>query len=92
MIKLPSDQVLGLIEMGVGLPLAKPGQRPMREWVLVPVDGQPLVGPSGRTTSCADRDLGQNWKIGHPVPDRRSECGELGGAEPGESEACQRPR
>lgn len=39
MIKLPTDQVLRLIEMGVGLPLAKPGQRPMREWVLVPVDG-----------------------------------------------------
>jgi uncharacterized protein (TIGR03086 family) len=39
MIKLPSDQVNRLIDTGVGLALAKPGQRPMREWVLVPLDG-----------------------------------------------------
>ena len=39
MIKLPSEDVAELIESGVGRPLAKPGQRPMREWVLVPFDG-----------------------------------------------------
>jgi uncharacterized protein (TIGR03086 family) len=39
MIKLPATEVAGLIESGRGLPLAKPGRRPMREWVLVPFDG-----------------------------------------------------
>jgi len=39
MIKLPEDEVNTLISEGLGLPLAKPGQRPMREWVLVPFDG-----------------------------------------------------
>lgn len=39
MIKLPEDEVNALIGAGLGLPLAKPGQRPMREWVLVPFDG-----------------------------------------------------
>lgn len=39
MIKLPEDEVNALIGEGLGLPLAKPGQRPMREWVLVPFDG-----------------------------------------------------
>lgn len=39
MIKLPEDEVNALIDQGLGLPLAKPGQRPMREWVLVPFDG-----------------------------------------------------
>ena len=39
MIKLPEDEVNALISGGLGLPLAKPGQRPMREWVLVPFDG-----------------------------------------------------
>jgi hypothetical protein len=28
-----------LIGSGLGQPLAKPGQRPMREWVLLPFDG-----------------------------------------------------
>ncbi len=39
MIKLPADEVDRLIGTGLGHPLAKPGQRPMREWVLVPFDG-----------------------------------------------------
>ncbi|HEU5483375.1 MAG TPA: TIGR03086 family metal-binding protein [Microlunatus sp.] len=39
MIKLPEQQVASLIGSGLGRPLAKPGQRPMREWVLVPFDG-----------------------------------------------------
>lgn len=39
MIKLPESTVQELIGAGLGLPLAKPGQRPMREWVLVPFDG-----------------------------------------------------
>jgi uncharacterized protein (TIGR03086 family) len=39
MIKLPEQEVAALIGSGLGLPLAKPGQRPMREWVLVPFDG-----------------------------------------------------
>ena len=39
MIKLPEDEVNELIADGLGLPLAKPGQGPMREWVLVPFDG-----------------------------------------------------
>ncbi len=39
MLKLPEEEVNGLIGAGLGLPLAKPGQRPMREWVLVPFDG-----------------------------------------------------
>ena len=39
MIKLPAPRVQELIGAGLGLPLAKPGQRPMREWVLVPFDG-----------------------------------------------------
>ena len=39
MIKLPESEVDGLIESGIGWPLAKPNQRPMREWVLVPIDG-----------------------------------------------------
>jgi hypothetical protein len=43
MIKLPEPRVNALIGAGLGLPLAKPGQRPMREWVLVPFDG--AAGP-----------------------------------------------
>lgn len=39
MIKLPQQEVDGLIRAGLGRPLAKPGQRPHREWVLVPFDG-----------------------------------------------------
>jgi uncharacterized protein (TIGR03086 family) len=39
MIKLPADEVDSLIGAGLGEPLGKPGQRPMREWVLVPFDG-----------------------------------------------------
>lgn len=39
MIKLPADEVDSLVGTGLGEPLAKPGQRPMREWVLVPFDG-----------------------------------------------------
>jgi uncharacterized protein (TIGR03086 family) len=39
MIKLPEEEVDELIGSGRGRPLAKPGQRPMREWVLVPFDG-----------------------------------------------------
>jgi uncharacterized protein (TIGR03086 family) len=39
MVKLPEPQVKELIGTGVGLPLGKPGQQPMREWVLVPIDG-----------------------------------------------------
>ena len=39
MIKLPAAEVDRLIRTGLGAPLAKPGQRPMREWVLVPFDG-----------------------------------------------------
>jgi uncharacterized protein (TIGR03086 family) len=39
MIKLPADEVDRLIGTGLGAPLSKPGQRPMREWVLVPFDG-----------------------------------------------------
>lgn len=39
MLKLPADEVEQLIGTGLGAPLAKPGQRPMREWVLVPFDG-----------------------------------------------------
>ena len=39
MIKLPADEVDELIATGLGAPLSKPGQRPMREWVLVPFDG-----------------------------------------------------
>ena len=39
MIKFPEDEVNALISEGLGLPLAKSGQRPMREWVLVPFDG-----------------------------------------------------
>lgn len=39
MLKLPADEVEQLIDTGLGAPLAKPGQRPMREWVLVPFDG-----------------------------------------------------
>jgi uncharacterized protein (TIGR03086 family) len=39
MIKLPAEEVDRLIATGLGLPLSKPGQRPMREWVLVPYDG-----------------------------------------------------
>jgi uncharacterized protein (TIGR03086 family) len=39
MIKLPRDEVDRLIGTGLGQPLAKPGQRPMREWVLLPFDG-----------------------------------------------------
>ena len=39
MIKLPADDVDRLIGTGLGHPLAKPGQRPMREWVLLPFDG-----------------------------------------------------
>lgn len=39
MLKLPAEEVQQLIGTGLGEPLAKPGQRPMREWVLVPFDG-----------------------------------------------------
>ena len=39
MIKLPADEVDRLIGTGLGAPLSKPGQRPMREWVLLPFDG-----------------------------------------------------
>lgn len=39
MLKLPADEVAELIAADLGLPLAKPGQRPMREWALVPFDG-----------------------------------------------------
>ena len=39
MIKLPRDEVDRLIGTGLGAPLSKPGQRPMREWVLLPFDG-----------------------------------------------------
>ncbi len=39
MVKLPVDEVDRLIGTGLGRPLAKPGQRPMREWVLLPFDG-----------------------------------------------------
>lgn len=39
MIKLPADDVDRLIGTGLGRPLAKPGQAPMREWVLLPFDG-----------------------------------------------------
>ena len=39
MVKLPVDDVDRLIGSGLGQPLAKPGQRPMREWVLLPFDG-----------------------------------------------------
>lgn len=39
MVKLPVDEVDRLIGTGLGQPLAKPGQRPMREWVLLPFDG-----------------------------------------------------
>ena len=39
MIKLPADEVDELIGTGLGEPLSKPGQRPMREWVLLPFDG-----------------------------------------------------
>lgn len=39
MLKLPAEEVQQLIGTGLGAPLAKPGQRPMREWVLVPFDG-----------------------------------------------------
>ena len=37
--ELPADDVDRLIGTGLGHPLAKPGQRPMREWVLLPFDG-----------------------------------------------------
>lgn len=47
MIKLPATDVAELIGHGLGLPLAKPGQRPMREWVLVPFDGS-AVGRAER--------------------------------------------
>lgn len=43
MIKLPEADVNALIAAGLGDPLSKPGQRPMREWVLVPFDG--AAGP-----------------------------------------------
>ena len=39
MIKLPADEVDQLISTGLGAALSKPGQRPMREWVLLPFDG-----------------------------------------------------
>ena len=39
MIKLPADEVDRLVAAGLGAPLSKPGQRPMREWVLLPFDG-----------------------------------------------------
>ncbi|HEY5980331.1 MAG TPA: TIGR03086 family metal-binding protein [Microlunatus sp.] len=39
MIKLGADEVDQLIGTGLGAPLSKPGQRPMREWVLLPFDG-----------------------------------------------------
>ena len=39
MIKLPETEVSELVGAGLGLPLSKPGQRPHREWVLVPFDG-----------------------------------------------------
>lgn len=39
MIKLPAEEVDRLIGTGLGYPLAKPGQRPAREWVLLPFDG-----------------------------------------------------
>lgn len=39
MIKLPKTDVDDLIAAGLARPLAKPGQRPMREWALVPFDG-----------------------------------------------------
>lgn len=38
MIKLPATEVDSLIGAGLGVPLGKPSQRPMREWVLVPFD------------------------------------------------------
>ena len=39
MIKLPADEVDRLIDTGLGEPMGKPGQQPMREWVLLPFDG-----------------------------------------------------
>lgn len=39
MLKLPEHEVAELIGAGLGLPFSKPGQRPYREWVLVPLDG-----------------------------------------------------
>ena len=39
MIKLPADEVDRLVGTGLGQPLSKAGQRPMREWVLLPFDG-----------------------------------------------------
>jgi len=37
--RLSADEVDRLIATGLGAPLSKPGQRPMREWVLLPFDG-----------------------------------------------------
>ncbi len=47
MIKLPADEVDRLISTGLGEPMGKPGQQPMREWVLVPFDGA-AAGRAGR--------------------------------------------
>lgn len=39
LLKLPERDVTELLTAGLGQPFCKPGQRPYREWVLVPLDG-----------------------------------------------------
>ena len=40
LLKLPERDVTELLTAGLGQPFCKPGQRPYREWVLVPLDGK----------------------------------------------------